>query len=84
MTPAESKEPKRKDFIGFILAAERDKKLTARFLSEKKDLYKFFQGEGFTEISRESCTDILEARTRLEQMSIGELIEEPCPPNAKY
>lgn len=74
----------KKDFIGFILAAEENKKLFARFLDEKKDLYKFFQGEGFTEISEESCPDILEARTRLEKMSIGELIEEPCPPNTKY
>jgi len=84
MTPAESKEPKRKDFIGFILAAEQNGNLFARFLHEKKDLYEFFQREKFTEISKDSCTDILEARTRLEQMSIGELIEEPCPPNAKY
>lgn len=75
----------KKDFIGFILAAEQDRKLATRFLSEQKDLYQFFQKEGFTEIPESDCTDILTARTRLEKLSIGEVIGDiPCPPNAKY
>jgi hypothetical protein len=87
MTAVKSKDPKRKDFIGFILAAEEDEKLTKEFLSKKevKVLYLFFKQKGFTEIREEpDCEDILTARRRLEKVTIGEIIEEPCPANAKY
>jgi len=76
----------KKDFIGFILAAEQDKKLIRRFLSTEQvpGLYDFFQKEGFTEILEPDCRDILTARSRLEKVSIGDMIDESCPTNAKY
>ncbi len=76
----------KKNFIGFILAAEQDTKLLRAFLSKEKPdlLYDFFQREGFTEIDEPDCRDILAARSRLEKVSIGDMIDESCPTNTKY
>jgi hypothetical protein len=60
------------DFISFILAAEKDEKLTSEFLSKKnaEDLYRFFKTKGFTGIPEGDCQDILTARTRWEKLHI--------------
>jgi TRAP-type C4-dicarboxylate transport system substrate-binding protein len=52
--------PQRKDFIGFMLAAEKDEKMTKAFLAQKDaaELKKFFKKHGFT-ISEPACKDIL-------------------------
>jgi hypothetical protein len=54
----------RKDFLGFILEAQKDTNLTSKFLSQCKkgltDLYNFFQEEGFTAIPRDDCRNILD------------------------
>jgi hypothetical protein len=80
-------ERAKKDFISFILAAEKDKKLTEEFFSKKNatDLHKFFQKEGFTEIEPKHCKDILKAKTvkyGASRWAAG--INSPCPPNTNY
>ncbi len=56
---------KRKDYIGFILAAEKSEKLTKEFFSKSKktakELTEFFHGEGFTEIELEHSRQIKRA-----------------------
>ncbi len=83
-----AKNRSRKDFIGFILEAEKDPRLTKAFLSKQTvtQLYNFFQEEGFTDISKDDCVDILKSKTK--KFGTGQLIAgnppDPCPPNAHY
>jgi len=55
----------KKDFIKFIMDATQDVDLTKRFLKRKTPLgvYRFFQKEGYKDILREDCEDILNAST---------------------
>jgi hypothetical protein len=50
----------RKDFIGFMLAAEKNEKMTISFLAQKDaaELHKFFKKHGFT-ISEPACKEII-------------------------
>ena len=78
----------KKDFIGFILAAEEDAKLAKNFLSKKNstELHKFFHKEGFTEVSKDHCKDILKAKTKrhaMKQQIAGNPFYD-CPPDARY
>ena len=53
------------DFIRFIIDATKDVELTKRFLRRRTALgvYRFFQKEGYKDIPREDCEDILMAST---------------------
>jgi len=76
----------KKDFIGFILDAEENKKLAREFLSQvdANKLSDFFKNKKY-EIDDESCKAIWEAKERLEKVTIGDILTEgPCPPNVKY
>jgi hypothetical protein len=83
-----AKKRSKKDFIAFILAAEQDPRLTRDFISKTNatDLCSFFEKEGFTEISKDNCTDILRSKTK--RFATGQQIAgnppPPCPPNARY
>ncbi len=78
----------KKDFIGFILAAEKDSKLTEDFLdfvSKKRamELHNFFQKEGFTEVTQENCEAILRSRSLM--FAIRRRPYPPlCPDDANY
>jgi hypothetical protein len=57
------KKREKMDFIQFIMDATQDVELTERFLRRKTPLgvYRFFQEEGYKDILREDCEDILNA-----------------------
>jgi len=78
--------PSRKDFIGFILDAEKSEDLTRGFLAQHDatKLHKFFVEKGYTEIPKADCKDILTVRDRLEGQRIPREGEGPCPAEAKY
>lgn len=78
---------KRKDFIGFILAAEKDKNLMTRFLTitDSATLLKFFQDEGFTEIrDKKECGAIIRAREKLGKITLHEIVHLDCAPGQRY
>jgi hypothetical protein len=79
-------EPRRNDFIGFILAAERDEKLMSEFLSQTSvdKLWAFFQEHTFTGIPKHpDCDDILKAKSNVELLHIDALGVR-CPSHTKY
>jgi hypothetical protein len=53
--------PQKKDFIGFMLDAEKSKKLTSDFLDQRDatKLHEFFQKNGYTKISADDCKDLI-------------------------
>jgi len=57
-------EKGRRNFIDFILEAQKNKELVVRFLllTEPQDLKKFFYDEGFRDISDDDIGKIIEAR----------------------
>jgi hypothetical protein len=72
----------RKDFIGFILAAEGDEALAREFMSKNTpdELYDFFQIKTYTDIKKEpDCQDILIARNRMASRTIPPPGGDPCP-----
>ncbi len=86
-------ERKRKDFIGFILASEKEEELSKEFLTIKnaEKLLSFFKREGFTRIDEPACKDILKSKTKKNATTQHQLSPKqpgeapvPCPPNAHY
>jgi hypothetical protein len=76
----------RKDFIGFILAAEGDAYLLKQFMTKNttEELYDFFQTEHFTDIKKEpDCQDILIARNQMADKTIPSSGGDPCPDENK-
>jgi len=82
----------KKDYPGFIKAAEDDRELSKRFFSKinnnakAKELKEFFDKEGFTEISLEGSKQI---RTVMKQLTKGGKrlrvgSNPPCPANTHY
>ena len=76
----------RKNYIGFIMAAEKNRKLTEDFFSKKKkpakELLGFFHDEGFTEIELEHCRQIKKMMKPFPRaINAG---DSPCPPNTHY
>jgi hypothetical protein len=69
-----------KDFISFILAAEKDKKLTQDFLLQKtaEELYTFFDTKGYTGIPKGDCEDILKAKNKWDQLTTEGHGKPPC------
>jgi len=53
----------KRDFIDFIIEATKDQNLAEEFLKQttSEDLYDFFQGKKYHDISAEDCEGILEA-----------------------
>jgi len=72
-TTKKKKTSGRKDFIGFILKAEKSKEITLKFLSKgtATELKVFFDEEGYTEISAKDCEDILKIIRNSDGLSVG-------------
>ena len=79
-------ETQRKDFIGFILDAEKSEELTREFLAQRepKGLYAFFQKNGYDEILLSDCDDILTAEQRLGDVVELHHVAGECEGKAKY
>lgn len=82
----ENMAPKRKDYIGFIHAAAKDKELTSGFFSKSKksakELKDFFHKEGFTEIELEHSKLIKKGMKAFPEAK--EPGDSPCPSNTHY
>jgi len=80
--------PKRakKNYIGFLAAAEKSEKLTKGFFSRKtaKELMDFFHAEGFTEIGLEHSKQIIKAMKPYTTGKQPQPGEPPCTPNTHY
>jgi hypothetical protein len=65
---------KRNDFINFICDATQDKKLADAFFRRKTELglYRFFQKEGYTDIPRNDCKDILASAKSMRGRGVDE------------
>jgi hypothetical protein len=82
-------ERARKDYIGFIAAAEKDEKLTKGFFSKckktEKELKKFFENQGFTEIGDDGAKQIKQAMKQFTEggrrLKSG---KPPCPSGTHY
>jgi hypothetical protein len=72
----------KKDFLSFILAAQTKEQLATGFFLKKtaKDLFKFFQDSGFTDIKQPDCRDILKARNLMQrrEVQIPARGKDPC------
>lgn len=68
------------DFIGFILKAENNKKLTEEFMVPKnaEDLYDFFKDKKFFGIPFGDCEDILNARDNWDALTDEGHGKPPC------
>ena len=77
--------PQRKDFIGFILDAEKDSTKLSEFLAQQTagDLYAFFQSNGYTDIQEPDCNDILKAKEGLGETTVVQAVDK-CKPGTKY
>jgi hypothetical protein len=79
----------RKDYVGFIVEAEKDEELTKRFFSKckktEKELRNFFDNQGFTEISDDGVKQIKQA---VKQFTEGgrrlKAGKPPCPSGSHY
>ena len=78
--------PKRKDYIGFVQAAEKDEELTRGFFSKSKksakELTDFFHKKGFTEIKVEHSNVIKKGMKAFPKAK--EPGDAPCPSNTHY
>ena len=78
--------PKRKDYIGFIQAAEKDEELTRGFFSKSKksakELKDFFHKKGFTDIELEHSKVIKKGMKAFPKANEPE--DAPCPTNTRY
>jgi hypothetical protein len=79
---------KKKDYIGFIMEAEKSEELSKEFFSKckkpPKELQKFFHAKGFTEIEEPHCKEIKQAMKPYMKGAGPKPGDPPCPPNARY
>ncbi len=79
-----ARERAKKDFTGFILAAEKSDRLTKEFFSKKKaeDLKEFFDAEGFTEIELSHCKNIIRVKNPKDRPPLT--ARKTCPSGTHY
>ncbi len=78
--------PKKKNYIGFIQAAEKNEELTREFFSKSKksakELTKFFHRKGFTDIELEHSKLI---KKGMKPFSASKNPgDAPCPSGTRY